>query len=105
MKETGIKHDDGKIQLSILPWAPLREVTKVFMFGAKKYGRDNYKGGMEWTRLSDAALRHITDWIDGEDKDPESGLPHLAHAGCCILMLLYYSLKGVGDDDRYKENE
>jgi hypothetical protein len=27
---------------------------------------------------------------DGAKADPESGLPHLAHAVCCVLFLLWF---------------
>lgn len=60
---------------------------------------------MAWTRMSDAALRHITAWIEGEDKDWESGLSHLAHAICCLTFLLTYQLLNLGTDDRYKPEE
>ena len=41
---------------------------------------------------------------DGEDKDPESGLSHLAHAACCIMFLLEFEKTHPELDDRYKPN-
>lgn len=99
----GTKFDKGKAQLSLVPLAALEEEAKVFEFGAAKYGRDNYKAGMDYSRLIDAALRHINAFNSGEDLDPESGLSHLGHARCCLAMLLYYKAKGKGTDNRYKE--
>lgn len=78
----------------------LEQVARVLMFGAEKYGRDNWKKGMDWTRLYDASLRHLIAWREGQDKDNETGLSHLAHASCCILFLLTYELLGLGEDDR-----
>lgn len=98
----GTKFDQGKPSLSLIPRVAQELEAQVFGFGAKKYGRDNYKQGMDWLRITDAALRHITAFADGEDIDPESGLPHLAHARCCMAMLLFYSHYNVGTDDRYK---
>lgn len=80
-------------------------VAAVLGFGAEKYAADNWRKGMEWRRLYGAALRHLMAWERGEDLDPESGLPHLAHAGCCILFLLSYQLVGGGTDDRVKRVE
>jgi hypothetical protein len=40
---------------------------------------------------------------DGQDKDDESGLNHLYHAGACIAMLIEYYEKNLGNDNRYKE--
>lgn len=101
----GIKHDNGKPDLSILSLNALTQITRAFEFGAKKYGRYNYLGGMEWTRIASALLRHTYAWIWGEDYDKESGLHHLAHAGACVVMLLDYVMMGIGKDDRYKKPE
>lgn len=84
------KHDKGKAPMSMLPYWGLEEIAQVLAFGAKKYGRDNWRQGMEWSRMLDAALRHLHAMSDGELLDPESGLPHAAHAGCCVLFLLDY---------------
>jgi hypothetical protein len=99
-KET-IKFDDGKPSLGLLPWKALYEVTKVLDFGAKKYGEYNWAKGTRWSRLSNAALRHLTKWIQGEDKDKETGIGHLAHCACCILFLITYEKLDLGKDDRY----
>ena len=69
--------------------------------GLQKYGRDNWRKGMDFSRLMDAALRHIYAFADGEDKDGETGLSHLAHARCCLAFLLEYEGKSLGKDDRY----
>lgn len=47
-------------------------------------------------------LRHVFAWIRFEPRDSETTLSHLAHAGCCILFLITYELKGLGTDDRPK---
>lgn len=98
----GKKYDTGKPQLSLIPRVALEDEAIVFGFGAEKYGRDNYKLGMEWTRVIDAALRHIVAFSEGEDLDPESGQPHLAHARCCMAMLLFYMHNNKGTDNRFK---
>lgn len=100
---TGLKFDGGKPDLTLIRYEAIEQVARVFEFGARKYGRDNFMGGMNWLRLSAAALRHIMQWVSGESKDSESGESHLAHACCCMLMLLTYEAKGLGTDDRYKE--
>jgi hypothetical protein len=104
-EQKGIKYDTGKADLSILSYGALAEIAKAFQFGAKKYGRYNYLGGMDWTRIASACLRHTYKWIWGEDKDEESGLHHLAHSGACIVMLLDYVLLNKGNDNRYKNEQ
>jgi hypothetical protein len=98
---TATKFDGGKPPLGLIPRSALVAEAQVLGFGAEKYGKNNWRGGMAWTRLSDAALRHLTAWIEGEDTDPETGLSHLAHARCCLAFLIEYQEKGLGDDDRY----
>ena len=63
-------------------------------------GARNWEKGMDWSRVYGALLRHLFSWWRGYDKDPETGLSHLAHAGCCVLFLLAYTLRNVGKDDR-----
>jgi len=96
----GLKYDTGKVPLELLPPEALIEIAKVLAFGAEKYGRHNWRKGMAWSRLVGAILRHLFAWMLGEDKDPESGLSHLAHAGCDILFLMSYEIQGSGTDDR-----
>jgi len=76
-------------------------MVKALMFGEKKYSRFNYKTGFKNTRLTAAALRHIMAYQDGEDNDPESGLPHLAHAMVALGMLLDNEKNNVMEEGRY----
>ena len=99
---SAIKNDSGKPRLELLPTAPLEQIAQVLAFGAAKYGEHNWRGGMSWGRMVGACLRHVSAWMRGQDQDPESGLPHLAHAACCLLFLLEYTQTGVGTDDRYR---
>ena len=98
----GKKNDraDNKPMMSLVEAEFVNKVAAVMTYGAKKYGKFNYRGGLEYTRVLDAALRHIYAYIEGEDKDPESGLCHIGHAGAC-LNILAYQMKNKGDlDDR-----
>lgn len=93
----GVKFDAEKLDYTLLPFDPLAEVVKVLEFGAKKYARDNWqKVPNAERRYSAAALRHLIAREQGETSDPESGLPHLAHAACCVLFALWFE-SGRGD--------
>lgn len=96
-----LKFDSKKPPLDLLPFHALTEVAKVLDHGKKKYTAHNWRKGMDWSRFSSAALRHLFAWNNGEDNDLESDLNHLAHAACCILFLLEYNQLGLGTDDRY----
>ncbi len=103
IKPAGIKHDQEKPDISLLSPIALLEVAKVMTFGKKKYSAHNWRGGMAWSRLLAAVLRHILSFMGGEDKDPETGLPHLAHAICCLMFLLEFEVTHKELDDRYKQ--
>lgn len=97
-----LTHDDGKLQLATLPPAGLRGVAAVQLYGHKKYGDFyNYRLGMEHSRQISCALRHLLAHMDGETNDPESGLPHLAHATCRIMFLMQNVADKKDIDDRY----
>lgn len=100
-----VKHDTGKVRLELLSVPAMEAIAEVMTFGAKKYAAHNWRKGFEWSRLFGAALRHLFAALRGEDKDPESGLPHLAHAGCCIMFLLEHYLCNLGTDDRYRTEQ
>lgn len=98
-----IKHDDEKIRLELLSFTFLDEVGKVMTFGAKKYASHNWRNGFQWSRLIGAAMRHLFAFARGEDLDPETGLSHLAHLGCCVMFLFEHYKRKLGTDDRYIE--
>lgn len=102
IKSEAVKFDGGKPPLGMISREALEQEALVLAFGAEKYGRDNWRKGMDFSRLADAALRHVYAFLDGEDADKETGLSHLAHARCCLAFLLEYQGKRVGTDDRFK---
>lgn len=98
------KNDVGKPRVELIPPLALIEIGRVLEFGAKKYGANNWRNGMDWSRLQGAALRHLLAWFGGESKDAESDLSHLAHAACCLLFLMECEEKQIGRDDRPHKN-
>lgn len=95
------KYDEGKPAFSNIPRLALLEVTKVMTHGANKYGKFNYSGQIENTRLTDALERHLNQYLVGEDID-ESGYNHIAHVAANALMLLDNILTGNIIDNRNK---
>ncbi len=101
----GVKHDSSKPDLSLLPQEFLVATAQAFMHGERKYGRYNYRLGMDWHRLIGAILRHVTSFNEGEDLDPESGHSHLGHAAAGIAMLLVYQAHKLGKDTRHANDK
>ena len=99
---SGRKDDQLKPDLSLVPLSALVEEARGFQYGAQKYGRNNYRGGLESHRLVAACLRHLLAWEQGEDLDPESGVSHLGHARCCLAMILELQRLGRLIDTRWE---
>lgn len=85
----GRKDDGGKALMELIPPKAEMMLAQVLTFGAAKYGPWN------WSQVPDlerrylaAAMRHINAFRQGEVMDQESGLPHLAHAMCCLAFIL-----------------
>lgn len=99
--EKAKKADAAKPPMHLLHPLFVVEVAAVLAHGARKYGAWNWLRGKELSRDYAAALRHMNAWWGGQDLDPESGLPHLAHAAAC-LMIVYVTKRldaaGVVDD-------
>jgi hypothetical protein len=88
----GIKHDQDKLDYSLVPFGALDEVVKVLTYGAKKYDRHNWQY-VDETRYQAALMRHFSSYMQGERYDPETGIDHLAHMACSVLFLLQKDLQ------------
>lgn len=89
--EQGRKDDSSKLRYSLLPIGTVNQVVQVLEFGSKKYADNNWqKVENSRTRYYDAAMRHIDAWFNGDLKDAETGLHHLAHAICCLMFLMWF---------------
>src|ERR1700677_2308555 len=78
-KPTGRKDDQDKPMMDLLDPIALEGLAAVLTFGAKKYAKHNWRGGISYSRLIAALLRHTFAILRGEYTDPESGLPHINH--------------------------
>ncbi len=98
----GTKADQDKVRVDLLDAAALEGLAKVLTFGAKKYSAHQWRGGISYLRLIGALLRHLFAIMRGEDTDPESGLPHIDHLGCCWMFLSSMMKTRPDLDDRCK---
>lgn len=101
-EDRGLRFNKNKLEIHQVPTSLINAVAKVLMFGAQKYEKNNWRKGMNWTIPYDCLQRHMMKWLEGDELDEESGLPHLYHAACNIAMLIEYANTCPELDDRYK---
>jgi hypothetical protein len=102
VSETGGAKGSKPSQLaSVAPYG-LAMVGEVCGMGAEKYDLHNYRKGYKWSLSSNALFRHVLAFLDGQDLDEESGLPHMAHAAWHAMVLVQFMRDHPDFDDRYK---
>ena len=85
---------DYNAQKLLAPLWPIwfDEAVEVFVYGTGKYRKWNWLKGQPWSVPLASALRHArADLIDGELRDKESGLSHVGHFTCNVIMLAQFS--------------
>lgn len=98
--ETGGQKGSKLAQLGALDPASLLVLGEVAGMGTVKYERYNFLRGYAWSLSFDAMMRHALAFWSGEDVDPESGMPHMAHVAWHGLTMVAFLLHGLGTDDR-----
>ncbi len=85
---SGCKHDEEKVDWSLVDLNELEGFARVLMYGAKKYSHTN------WNKLENAdkryysaCVRHLSAFQSGEIYDSESGHTHLDHAMANLFIL------------------
>lgn len=98
---TGGEKGSKPRRYDLVPMKAVGQIAEVYHFGAQKYADHNWRKGYDWG-LSYAALqRHLEDFWEGEDINPESGLLHLAHAGWHCLTLITFTEEFPELDNRF----
>ena len=92
---------DGKAPLEYLVYSVMEMDAHVHKHGADKYGVRNWRESeILASTYEGAILRHFRAWAQGEDIDPDSGYPHLAHLRACCAVVLDAEMCGTLVDDR-----
>jgi hypothetical protein len=90
-----------KLDLSIVPDTLLISAASAFLEGALKYGRFNWRiAGVRSSIYYAALQRHMAKWWNGQDKDKDTRVHHLASAIACLTIILDAELYGKLTDDR-----
>jgi hypothetical protein len=94
----GMKYDQDKIRMELIPPLLLEEVGKVLTYGAEKYAPNSWQtvpNAKE--RYLGATYRHLTAYHKGEQVDSESGELHLAHAIANLTFLIHLNKEEQND--------
>jgi hypothetical protein len=83
-----VKADAGKPRPTLVPVSLTKAVTAVREYGCQKYNDPENWRAVEPQRYKDALYRHWLAYLDGEEFDIESGLPHLWHLACNAAFLI-----------------
>ena len=82
------KADAGKPRPLLVPTSLMRAVMAIREYGCQKYhDPDNWKK-VDAERYKNAAYRHWLAYLEGEELDEESHLPHLWHLACNVAFLI-----------------
>ena len=111
----GYKNDSEKVQLHRIPASYMFELAEVLKFGVDKYHEWNWAHNLKWSRVYNAALRHLLAWWWSKSgtlenymfgtMDTETGKSHLIHAAACVLFLYCYERWDLEGDDRPLDEE
>lgn len=90
----GRKEDTGKLRWGLLRKSlvlPLEAVIRVLMYGARKYGDENWQRvESPLVRYRDALDRHLADIDRGVIVDSDTGENNYAHVATNALFLLWF---------------
>ena len=102
-KESNPKDVIGSVKLPIHLWPTTATAMGciAMLNGMLKYGRSNFRAvGIRASIYQDAAKRHLDAWFEGEECDPDDGVPHLSAALACVAIIVDAQAAGKLVDDR-----
>lgn len=103
LKPTNPKDKVGvkKVSPSRVSQRVIMEMALGMLEGDRKYGGHNYRvAGVLASVYIDATMRHLMQWWEGENIDPDSGLSHISKALSSLAVLCDAIHNGMLTDDR-----
>jgi hypothetical protein len=92
---------EQRVLLHLIPSPALAHTAQALMDGARKYGPYNWREeGVSAVTYISATMRHLRDWLDGEELAEDSKVHHLGHAMACLAIILDGIEVGNLVDDR-----
>lgn len=98
---SGVKLDDGKLPMHLLPPEAIDALAERLQVGMRKYQERNWEKGIVFSRLFSATMRHLLAFWRGEDIDKDDGLCHLSGVLINVAFMISFTRRGRTDlDDR-----
>lgn len=100
---SGYRDNADKVRLELISPHALHALGLVLTAGTKKYPARNWEKGLSWSETVGSLLRHLTEFMAGNDYDDGpggTGLPHIYLAQCNAHMLSHFFATSTGTDDR-----
>lgn len=92
---------DLKPNLALVPAATMIYLAIGHEPGAVKYGPFNWRENkVEVMTYIAAVMRHLVEWVDGQETAHDTGQPHLAHALASLSVLVDAIECGMDIDNR-----
>lgn len=89
------KKFEGKPEPTLVYSELIEAIARVRRYGIEKHGTSEDWRSTPRVLHFDAMLRHVYAYMRGEDKDVESGLPHLWHAAANIMFEIVKDAQGA----------
>ncbi len=70
-------------------------MIRALEWGADHYGIGNWQKGLDKKEILESAQRHLAALMDGQELDPDTGLPHI---GFLMANGMFYSYFSQGFD-------
>ncbi len=96
---TGGQKGSKLARFSLIPPDWLWALAEHYGKGALKYADRNWEKGYNWSLTLDAHGRHLNAWLQGEDKDPDTGSSHLVAAAWHLIALWWYQKHNKGTNN------
>ncbi len=100
--ETGAQRQSigTKIDTDLVPFELIVAAAVGLGLGEHKYAARNFEKGLSYRSLINSIERHCKALKDGEEHDPDTGIPHYMLIASSTAMLVHNVMQGVIIDDR-----
>jgi hypothetical protein len=101
---TSIRKNEGKSQCREIDPNFILSMAEVLTKSQQKYDQFNWQKPTKLSTPYDSLMRHILAFQQGEDIDPDDGLPHLTKAAINLMFMAYHlrSNPEYADDRGFK---